>query len=537
MHGTSYSTSGGFDDWGSSIGYRMASAAGIAPKRYVDEHTLLYIPMYGDDPFVDQSINKYTVTNTGVTADAAGGLFTAADQYLLITPNPLTSGLKQFSLEFDYCMTSIPSGNGWSVGYYFATNGSNNSDSGCDMLFGKTQININFGSYNARTATSYTPDVNVWHHFKLTRDGNNLVTVEIDGSVLNSYTDTADFYNGSAFAIGRPEPYGATGTGFRGWIKNYRIQNPLQQKNPVFYAPLSSAESTARTGQALTTTGNVEYSVVDGIPCAIFNGNSTIYMPAYSSEIPINRQPRTVSAWMKPTSPGWAWAVSWGTKGPDGYGDILGITSAYNPVYSQQPDVVDSSVNCQNKWVHVCGVVDTSAVRKIYVDGVLKGSGAMTRDTRSDYGIHIGSSCGVEFFSGWIAAVRVYSRALTQTEILALASEFTLDTESDSSSSSNSSSGADTQAYVYAVSGFGEPGVDGNYWDTGQVSSAGVPIYTNGLFNLTYDDDMCWSFYLATDTPANCAYWGGCEKLSPTDGVRWNPLYTSSTQTGTVSAV
>lgn len=223
-------------------------------------------------------------------------------------------------------------------------------------------------------------------------------------------------------------------------IDSYYTEDALAQMIPymgwqapaiglVFYASLAGASDTAETGQALTTTGEVPYSTVNNIPCAYFNGSSDIHMESYQDNIPVEYSDRTVSVWVHANQAGWAWATGYGEAGPalpdTGYvGDILGITPSGNPTYSQKPDVIDNTIDVRNAWVHLCGVVSESK-KILYVNGVLKASKAMESPTGNTYGIHIGSTCGYEFFTGYLSGVRIYNRALSADEITTLASEFT----------------------------------------------------------------------------------------------------------------
>jgi len=226
----------GFDELGHPVQYDSAFDAGCSLSySWVDENTILYIPMYGNSPFTDKSQNQYSVTNNGVTAvtnvappsgGTGAGYLNSTNHYLYTGINIL-NGLTTFTLEFDFRLTQIPSGgNDWDDGYYFAANGNNYDNPGCDMYFGTSQIVLNFDNYNNRVGTSYTPDTN-WHNLKITRDSSNLVSVYIDGVLINSYTRSNSFYSGSyGFAIGRVEPQGETGgAGFHGYIANYRISN------------------------------------------------------------------------------------------------------------------------------------------------------------------------------------------------------------------------------------------------------------------------------------------------------------------------
>ena len=95
------------------------------------------------------------------------------------------------------------------------------------MRFGKTQIEVNLLQDSGMVSTPYTPDTGVWHHFKITRASNYLVTVYIDKQALKSYTDGNNLYSNQSygFVIGRAQPKGQIGTGFRGYMANYKISD------------------------------------------------------------------------------------------------------------------------------------------------------------------------------------------------------------------------------------------------------------------------------------------------------------------------
>jgi len=75
-----------------------------------------------------------------------------------------------------------------------------------------------------------------------------------------------------------------------------------------------------------------------------------------------------------------------------------------------------------NRWYHVTGVYDGNNVR-IYVDGMLEGETPLQGTVKSNsdpltIGSHTGGSG--EYFDGMVDDVRIYNRALSESEILAL---------------------------------------------------------------------------------------------------------------------
>jgi hypothetical protein len=187
----------------------------------------------------------------------------------------------------------------------------------------------------------------------------------------------------------------------------------------VFYASLSEAKTTAETGQALTASGNVTYSTVDGIPCAVFDGSS--HYTASGAALPIGNSKRTMSAWVK--------AANYSSqKSAFGYGvmsdnqvcslDYLnGNTLRFCGWYADTDFEIGSSGTL---WHHVALVYDGTN-DLIYWDGVLVKTQAQYRNTPST-DLTIGG-----FYSNWqgnVAALRIYNRVLSGDEIQQLAGEF-----------------------------------------------------------------------------------------------------------------
>jgi len=73
-------------------------------------------------------------------------------------------------------------------------------------------------------------------------------------------------------------------------------------------------------------------------------------------------------------------------------------------------------------WHLLIGVYDSTAL-SIYIDGVLKVSGNASYTTGNDINIRIGADSELSFFNGIIDDVRIWKRALSENEILALFKE------------------------------------------------------------------------------------------------------------------
>ena len=209
-------------------------------------------------------------------------------------------------------------------------------------------------------------------------------------------------------------------------IRDKNLCIPVYQKNIemptdglIFYASLSEEKSTAETGQNLNVNGTVTYQVVDKIPCANFDGHSHITAPF---ALITGKQTRTMSVWIKtPKTSSWKTAFYFGQHSDYknfwvGQGDN-GTLSAY----AYNADIIGPEND--GEWHNMCAVYDGS-VFKLYVDGILAGSGSYNLNTASS-DIYIACNANrSDFFTGSMAGCRIYNRVLTDDEIQLLAEEF-----------------------------------------------------------------------------------------------------------------
>lgn len=199
----------------------------------------------------------------------------------------------------------------------------------------------------------------------------------------------------------------------------------------IFYAPLSSSKSTAETGQALTVKGGViPHGSVNGVPCAQFN--STSYITSNQTEGFVAKdQPWSVSFWQKNPSNGSAeTSIIIGTSSANRIGSFClqrdyGGGYYAGSIWAYPPDFLRSTITAR-QWHHTCITYDGSKTY-LYIDGVLimssNYSGYVPNGANT---VTIGAHYdGSNKYNGYIAAVRIYSVALSQAEITALASEFT----------------------------------------------------------------------------------------------------------------
>lgn len=203
----------------------------------VNQKTLLYLPMYGSQPFTDLSANKYSVTNNNVTVDAtqtppSGGsgaaVFNGSSAYLTNQTKSLVAGLTEFTIEFDYKLNSTPTGNEYNNSYYFFSAGPSYADQGTDMFIGSSEIVVSPNYYSYRKSVAYVPDTGVWHTLKVTRNSSGIIYVYIDSSLIGTIEDSAAFVTDANWCIGRCEPVGEETGYFNGYMANYRVSSAFE---------------------------------------------------------------------------------------------------------------------------------------------------------------------------------------------------------------------------------------------------------------------------------------------------------------------
>ena len=136
----------------------------------------------------------------------------------------------------------------------------------------------------------------------------------------------------------------------------------------------------------------------------------------------------TMAAWIKPESTGTEGIVKKGvTGGSAGYELSLGSSGKvfvrFNGQAAYRVDSATSYPTDGNTWVHVAGTYDGTTV-KLYYNGVSENPKAASFGLLSNtYPLSIGVNGDLTqyFFDGAIDDVRVYNRALSDTEIAALA--------------------------------------------------------------------------------------------------------------------
>lgn len=278
-----------------------------------------------------------------------------------------------------------------------------------------------------------------WHHVGLTYNGVT-VTIYADGKACGSANRTVESCNGGLL-IGRQKTN----------LETY--WNGLIDDLQIFKRVLSSDEIAKLAGQTFYLEGhwkldgdvidssvNQNDGVLSGTPQFVngFYGQALVlngvdnYVDCGDLNL-IGRSCFTISAWINPYEVNNYDTVIGNSQGGslatvrfnmDIYDNKLRVVwgdgVGFDSFYSAADTFLSSNIG---QWRHVAFVSD-GVTAKLYIDGQQSGAGTITRDlaaSNEDWTIGRGFNSSSYLFNGEIDDVRVYSRALTNTEIQELA--------------------------------------------------------------------------------------------------------------------
>lgn len=201
----------------------------------------------------------------------------------------------------------------------------------------------------------------------------------------------------------------------------------------LLYLPFSSDSDTAETGQSLVKSGTQSYTTLDGVPCV--NIESGYIRTAENSGI-TGTQSRTFSFWANPTNwQSYCNAVGCGASKSTGKMFNCGVMCSedenLDPAMNIQfttwgNDINRFAVVDDGKLHHFAYVYSSETPNKltIYIDGVASNYNVSSINTENSP-FWIGRSGGGQWnYTGYLAAVRCYERALSADEVQQLAKEF-----------------------------------------------------------------------------------------------------------------
>ena len=169
----------------------------------------------------------------------------------------------------------------------------------------------------------------------------------------------------------------------------------------------------------------VSWSPVQTAPLAksralYFNGQNNFVAIPDTSSLPSGNASYTLEAWIKPDVMGDRGIIGWGPWGSQSQVNALRLMGSGQIRHYWWGNDLDVNVGnlADGRWHHVAATFD-GRTRKVYVDGVLKGSDVPSahRVPVVAKNIRIGSTNNGEYFKGGIDDPAIWKRALTQDEI------------------------------------------------------------------------------------------------------------------------
>jgi len=158
---------------------------------------------------------------------------------------------------------------------------------------------------------------------------------------------------------------------------------------------------------------------------ANFNGSSYYIRTPYNN-FPNAGDDRTISFWVRSTNMAVADTalVGWGTNSANSASVIelgpSGVANRKVAFYGNGNNLSSNGTLANNVWNYVTFVLSGTSA-KIYINGALDSSGTLTglNTTAASY-FYMGQFSGLNNFKGNLDEVRVYSRALSASEVVAL---------------------------------------------------------------------------------------------------------------------
>lgn len=193
----------------------------------------------------------------------------------------------------------------------------------------------------------------------------------------------------------------------------------------VFNASFGSDTHTAETGQTMTFgTSGIEFGMHEGIPSISMNrGGSLISFPA--DDLPISNSPFTISVWFSnPSNDGQESIIIWGLESS---GQMLFL--CFNEgLLRLDTWFGGTSFEVENLFsadLQLLDVVYDGTTLKAYINAVLVGSVTITLATGTATTAYIGGHPDHSFgWSGYLADLRIYNRALSESELKTLLRRF-----------------------------------------------------------------------------------------------------------------
>lgn len=207
-------------------------------------------------------------------------------------------------------------------------------------------------------------------------------------------------------------------------LKSWILWTPLRGRGRYAYDLASRS-----TGMLLSTAGPTWYG-----SRGRKNGNGSLQFDGTddnvrSTAMPVTAMPLTLSCWVYTNSSATNQCAVYAGNGSaaEGWCAILmrstGVFSAYYNSNSDQNVFADGAAYAANRWYHVVCVFTSTASRQCFVDGVAGTEETTSVNTATINRFSLGSidrSTPLYFLNGHIDDIRLYDRALSTNEVVAL---------------------------------------------------------------------------------------------------------------------
>ena len=387
-----------------------------------------------------EHFNTVLYTGTGAAQRIGGyinrgAVFNGSSSIITITKDAFTTK-NLFSVSFWVNTTSTTFSNLIGTGGYSSSNSGWTiymSSSGYILFRG---VNSTGAGYDLDATTNAINDGN-WHNIVLTYTTNGNVNIYLDGSSLLTGTNTKLFTSyTNDLTVGYYNQSSPTG----------HLNGKLDQLR-IFDKALSSSEVTTLYGETFASTTKSTTDIFDddsAIALYQFEGNANdtggvsgkygaaAHFNGSNSDITINNFATLnqvgISMWVNiaDVTSSYALITKYASNDREfsiyNYQASNGFIAAlyYNGNNSNSITLTASDYLTNNTWHHIAYTADGSTQPKLYIDGVQRGTAGNNNNTYNSTSlpISLGSFGNSSYFlEGKIDEVRIYSDALTSTEI------------------------------------------------------------------------------------------------------------------------
>lgn len=295
----------------------------------------------------------------------------------------------------------------------------------------------------------------------LTNDGSDLYLVETANhtirrveisrgyrvSTLAGFPKNPGATNGTGGNARFNVPHGITSDGRNFYIANHTgqtivkmVDNGLQGFWPLAFGNLNDYNSANAFGpHAVAFASTTDSSTADRLGAA---GQATLFagaesVTAVNTGLVTGTTARSICAWAKPTAqPTGSNAIIasfGGASNDNSFGIYISKTTVSNQLgittFGGATDILSNQPLVLNEWSHVCATFAGSgagSIRRLYLNGKLLLQDTLSTNVSLTGGVTIGGQQGgFDYFTGGVADVRIYNRALNEGEINDLSQDAT----------------------------------------------------------------------------------------------------------------